>query len=84
MPAELQGLGSGLRRREVDEAIAGVTATMSSETCEGGDWLRRHLPRELVADHFDADLLTHLKPEVADKVLVDPGLKLTHPTPPDQ
>jgi hypothetical protein len=36
-------------------------------------------PRELVADHLDVDLLTHLEPEVADEVLVDPGLKLTHP-----
>lgn len=37
------------------------------------------LPRELVADHLDVDLLTHLEPQVADEVLVNPGLKLTHP-----
>lgn len=37
------------------------------------------LPRELVADHLDVDLLTHLEPQVADEVLIDPGLKLTHP-----
>lgn len=37
------------------------------------------LPRELVTDHLDVDLLTHLEPKVADEVLVDPGLELTHP-----
>lgn len=37
------------------------------------------LPRELVADHLDIDLLAHLEPQVADEVLIDPGLKLTHP-----
>lgn len=37
------------------------------------------LPRELVANHLDVDLLTHLEPEVADEVLVNPGLELTHP-----
>ena len=36
-------------------------------------------PRKLVADHLNVDLLTHLEPEVANEVLIDPGLKLTHP-----
>jgi len=39
------------------------------------------LPRELVTDHLDVDLLTHLEPEVTDEVLVNPRLKLTHPVP---
>lgn len=37
------------------------------------------LPRELVADHLDVDLLTHLEPQVADEVLINPRLKLAHP-----
>ena len=37
------------------------------------------LPRELVTDHLDVDLLTHLEPKVADEVLINPGLELTHP-----
>ena len=37
------------------------------------------LPRELVTDHLDVDLLTHLEPQVADEVLINPGLELTHP-----
>lgn len=37
------------------------------------------LPRELVADHLDVDGLAHVIPDAADKVLVDPGLELTHP-----
>lgn len=37
------------------------------------------LPRELVTDHLDVHLLAHLEPEVADEVLIDPGLELTHP-----
>lgn len=37
------------------------------------------LPRELVTNHLDVDLLTHLEPEVTDEVLVNPRLKLTHP-----
>lgn len=36
-------------------------------------------PRELIADHLDVDLLTHLEPQVADEVLINPRLKLTHP-----
>jgi len=39
----------------------------------------RYSPRELVADHLDVDLLTHLEPQVADEVLIDPRLELTHP-----
>ena len=35
--------------------------------------------RELVADHLDVDLLAHAEPDTADKVLVNPWLKLTHP-----
>lgn len=37
-------------------------------------------PRELITNHLDIDLLTHLEPKVADKVLVNPRLKLAHPT----
>lgn len=37
------------------------------------------LPRELVADHLDVDGLAHVVPDAAHKVLVDPGLELTHP-----
>lgn len=36
-------------------------------------------PRELVTDHLDVDLFTHLEPQVADEVLIDPGFKLAHP-----
>lgn len=38
------------------------------------------LPRKLVADHLHADLLAHLKPQVAHKVLIDPWLQFTHPS----
>ena len=38
------------------------------------------VPRELVADHLDADLLAHLEPKISNEVLVDPRLKLAHPT----
>lgn len=37
------------------------------------------LPGELVANHLDIDLFTHLEPKVADEIFVDPGLELTHP-----
>lgn len=37
------------------------------------------LPRELVADHFYVDLLTHIDPNASNKILVYPRLKLTHP-----
>jgi hypothetical protein len=37
------------------------------------------LPRKLVTDHLDADLLTHLEPKVTDEVLVDPRLQFAHP-----
>ena len=36
-------------------------------------------PRKLVANHLDADGFTHVVPDVADEVLINPGLKLTHP-----
>ena len=80
LTAELQGLGRSLRRGEVDEAISSITTTMSSETCEVEGWHCQNLPRKLVADHLDTDLLAHLEPKVAHEVLVDPGLKLTHPS----
>lgn len=35
---------------------------------------------ELVADHLDIDLVAHAEPDAADEVLVDPRLKLAHPT----
>jgi len=37
------------------------------------------LPSELVTDHFNIDLLTHLEPEITDEILVHPRFKLTHP-----
>jgi len=36
-------------------------------------------PGELVADHLDVDVLTHVVPNAAHKVLVDPRLELAHP-----
>ena len=38
------------------------------------------IPREFVTNHLDVDLLSHLEPEVAHEVLVDPGFKFAHPT----
>ena len=38
-----------------------------------------HVPRKLVADHLDVDGLSHVIPNAAHKVLVDPRLKLAHP-----
>lgn len=37
------------------------------------------LPRELVPDHLDVDLLTHLEPQVTDEILINPRLEFTHP-----
>ena len=37
------------------------------------------LPRKFVADHLDVNLLTHVVPDRAHEVLVDPRLELTHP-----
>lgn len=36
-------------------------------------------PREFIADHLDVDALADLEPDVADEVLVNPGLEFTHP-----
>ena len=38
-----------------------------------------HLPRKLVADHLDINLITHAEPDGAHEVLVNPWLKLAHP-----
>lgn len=39
------------------------------------------LPGEFVTDHLNIDCLTHVVPDAADKVFVNPGLELTHPVP---
>jgi len=39
----------------------------------------QRLPRKLVADHLDVDLIAHAEPDSAHEVLVNPRLKLTHP-----
>lgn len=37
------------------------------------------LPGEFVTDHLHVDCLTHIEPDAADKVLINPRLELTHP-----
>lgn len=37
------------------------------------------LPGELVTNHLNINLFTHLEPKVANEVFVDPWLELTHP-----
>lgn len=37
------------------------------------------LPGELVANHLNINLFTHLEPKVANEVFVDPWLELAHP-----
>ena len=37
------------------------------------------LPREFIADHLDVDLLAHVIPDGAHKVLINPWLELAHP-----
>lgn len=79
-----QGLGSSGGGSEVDKAVSGVAPTIIIRIIKGSVALTvgeesKVLPRELVTDHLDVDLLTHLEPKVADEVLIDPGLELTHP-----
>ena len=75
-----QSLSGGSGRGEVDEAVAGIAPTTNIRiTYKTSSEITVYSPRELVADHLNIDLLAHLEPEVADEVLVDPGLKLTHP-----
>ncbi len=45
-------------------------------SCVGG---MNYSPRELVTDHFHIHLFAHAEPDGANKVLVDPRLKLSHP-----
>jgi len=79
LAAELQSLCGGAGGREVDEAIARITTNMSSETLRRFAASSQNLPGEFIPNHLDADLLTHLKPKVTNKVLIDPRFKLTHP-----
>ena len=37
------------------------------------------VPRKLVTNHLDVDIFAELEPDVANKVLIDPRLKFTHP-----
>lgn len=76
---ESQGLGGGGRGREIDETVAGIASTTNIRSSSIEKTASIYLPRELVADHLDVDLLAHLEPEIADEVFVDPRLKLTHP-----
>jgi hypothetical protein len=39
-----------------------------------------YLPRKLVSDHLDADLLSHLEPEIAYEILIDPWFEFAHPS----
>jgi hypothetical protein len=74
----LEGLGRGLRRSEIDEAVSSIATIVRSEPRK----VRRlcpNLPRKLVANHLDTDLFTHLEPKITNKVLIDPWLKFTHP-----
>lgn len=75
-----QSLSGSSGRGEVDEAVAGIAPTTNIRIAfEPFSKIIVYSPRKLVADHLHVDLLAHLEPEVADEVLVDPGLKLTHP-----
>ncbi len=40
------------------------------------------VPRKLVTNHLDADLLSHAEPDALHEVLVHPWLELAHPTRP--
>lgn len=74
---ESQGLGSSGRGTKVNEAvacIARISVSWRSILC-----LLLAVPRELVPDHLDVNLLTELEPDVAEESLVHPGLKLAHP-----
>jgi hypothetical protein len=74
-----ESLGGGSRGGEVHEAVSSIAPTTTISILLAGDGRKQFLPRELVTDHLDVDLLTHLEPEVADEVLINPWLKLTHP-----
>lgn len=93
-PVKLEGAsgvghGSAIQRQslcrsggggEVDEAVSRIAPTSHIRLVIKFDVVQsQYLPRELVPNHLDIDLLTHLEPEVANEVLIDPGFELTHP-----
>jgi hypothetical protein len=50
-----------------------------SENLDRKDNGTKKLPRELIADHLDIDLLAHLEPEVANEIFINPWFEFTHP-----
>ena len=82
-----ESLSSGGRGSEVHKAVASIAPTTNIRTLGIIEWGMESgrrgetmvVPRELVTDHLNVDLFTHLEPQVADEVLVNPGLELSHP-----
>lgn len=78
---EGQSLGSCGWGTEIDEAIPSI-ATIEDWSVRydyGEEPTRIYVPRKLVADHLHTNGLAHIVPNVADEVLINPWLKLTHP-----
>jgi hypothetical protein len=80
---QLKGLGCGVGRFKVNEAVSGITASKVKSVkvvlSVYGPSQAKYSPREFIANHLDVDLVAHAKPDASDKVLVNPRLKLTHP-----
>ena len=69
-----QGLCSGLRTHEIDEAVSSVVSTTLVIIYDTSS-----IPSEFITDHLHVDLFAHIVPDSSDVTFVNPRFQFSHP-----